>query len=158
MISRTGKSAAQARRRPPRTRFWQRFRPWANDFALPAPEISGAAYQQRLHRLCAEALARGAADLATGDLFDRTVDADLQTDLRRIDEESSRCTTVVARAEAHRARRRERAEQRTSDLDIALAAEETKLADLDGELNNRRQQQLLPATNPKPRPVRGRTS
>ncbi|WHT17565.1 hypothetical protein N8J89_31210 [Crossiella sp. CA-258035] len=127
-----------ARPRPERTRWWSCRILRIIDFGLSAPEIGGAEYRGRLEAAVRSAIAAGAVDLGTGDMFDAMIEADRRVDQCRITEEASRWHTHALRVVLRHRRKRDRAERRRGDLASALAGESIKLDELDRMLAARR--------------------
>ena len=142
---------ADGRPRPRRPRWWARRSLLITDFGLPAPEIGSAAYRDQLEARLRTAIAGGAVDLGTGDMFDAVIEADRRTDQCRLVDEASRWHTHAKAIVLRHRRRRDHAARRHEDLAAELAKEQDKLAALDVLLAERRDR-LPPHHREKPVP------
>ncbi|GAA3865266.1 hypothetical protein GCM10022243_34330 [Saccharothrix violaceirubra] len=130
--------AVSARPGPERTRRWERRTLRITDFGLPAPEIGGEAYRTRLDERVQAAIAAGAVDLGTGDMFDALIEADRRTDQCRLTDEATRWWTRARQVLVRHERRYAHAERLRVDLSKALHAEVGKLEAIDRALAARR--------------------
>lgn len=124
---------------PVTARWWWRPRFYMVFYRIPTPTITGAAYEKRLRDKCHEAITSGAVDAGTGGMFDRQIDADLGNDTAMISDQARRYEQRAGRV-LHRHRlRKDKAARRAEHVSDDLIEEETKLGDLDKQVEARRE-------------------